>query len=120
MTLVRRLISIIGRFIKYMASLLFTVNVTVPAVKFDDNAQTSISVDQGQGFTLGIPYVGGKAPIAVELVNAPAWVSANLDTPGYVTMNGTVPADQPEGPVQFTINLSDANGSAASTVATVN
>jgi hypothetical protein len=93
------------------------INVQAQPVSFVPNADGlkiySIDVTEGQGFVLGIPYQSGSAPFSASLTDAPAWAAADVDAPGFVTIRGTVPADQPEGAVTFTATITDAKGNAA-------
>lgn len=104
------------------------VNIKVPAVQFvpnpaDGTKNYSIDASAGQGFTLAIPYQYGVGPFSVKFEDgfgAPAWIVADVDTPGYVTLNGTVPADQPEGPISFKVDIVDSRGTSSSVTAAVN
>ena len=92
----------------------------VQIVPGDQGKFFAADTDAGQGFQLNIGFRFGKAPFTARLNGAPDWVSAAIsDDNKWIVITGTVPEDQPDGDVAFTVDVIDANGESASTAAAV-
>jgi hypothetical protein len=89
-----------------------------PAVSFapDSNgnpAAPSITVAPGSSFQLEVAYVNGKGPFVCTLANAPAWMAANANNPGFCEVKGTVPDDAADGDFGGDLTVTDATGASA-------